>query len=668
MENGVGRKRGVKASRVKLDKAMIAAGFKTQASLAEHIATLEALESPPKDMVNRAFRQLAVDPKSLERIARALNVEAYALYLSSSEPATRDAASAIQSGVENRNKTTGLTKWLFALLVGVSITIFIGFAARQHGSSLVSPSPSVIPDNHGPITFAIYPGEDGILKDVEVALTDKLRGSYQLVEHWSVQQVEGVDTLDLPARLNTDYVITSKIEQAERHSQVVFYLVGKEQRRTVFLDVLLTASIGQNAEKLAVSVMTSLENALSGASYVPEPGQTMNEEATEQFLLGQQYLNRENTDANLQRALARFERALRLAPEYGRAHGALCETLLRQASLSGDTTQLEDTRPVCMRALTYGDFEESLYGMTSLARRDRNWQQAEEYIERLLVVNPAYTDALFSKLKILETRAQLERNPELFKQGLEVAEQGISIEPDSWRGYFLKSRLLYFSGKVNEAIEALEISKIKQANFNNLNNLGTMYFCTGDLQSAKDNFLAILELQTDPSWIIEHQLASLYSFLGDGNNAIKYADRGMARLSIEEIDGHFDPWITKAIAYDTHGDAHTAKDSFAKALEVAERFRVSGKDEGNTLAQLIYIKTAMAYLDNNPIEGIQKTALVEQLNDAAAGATNPNALTRVMMAWVMLGELQNAKPIYDRMAAMCPGFVKQPILDPLREI
>lgn len=272
---------------------------------------------------------------------------------------------------------------------------------------------------------------------------------------------------------------------------------------------------------------------------------------------------------------------------------------------------------------------------------------------------------LFGKLKVLETRAQLERNRELFAEALEVADQGIAIEPESWRGY---SRLLYLSGNAKAAIETLETSKQKQANFNNLNNLGTMYFCMGDLNAAKDNFLSILNLDTDPSWIIEHQLASLYSFLGDGDNAVKYADRGMTRLSIEEVDGHFDPWITKAIAYDTKGDTDTARASFAKALEIAERFRVEGKDEGNTLAQLIYIKTAMAYLGDKAIGEQDKSELVTQLSDAAKGATNPNALTRVMMAWVMLEELEKAKPIYDRMGAICPGFVKQPVLDPLQSL
>ena len=83
------RKRGVKASRAKLHVAMLEAGIKTQAALAEKIADQEGLSSPPKDTVNRAFRQESVSPTSVARIAKALDVEAYTLYLSSKEQATQ---------------------------------------------------------------------------------------------------------------------------------------------------------------------------------------------------------------------------------------------------------------------------------------------------------------------------------------------------------------------------------------------------------------------------------------------------------------------------------------------------------------------------------------------------------------------------------------------------
>lgn len=75
------RIRGVRASRERLTHALARAGLRTQAALAEHIADIEGLDTAPRHLVNRVFRELPVDLLSLERIARALDVPAHTLYL-----------------------------------------------------------------------------------------------------------------------------------------------------------------------------------------------------------------------------------------------------------------------------------------------------------------------------------------------------------------------------------------------------------------------------------------------------------------------------------------------------------------------------------------------------------------------------------------------------------
>src|SRR3546814_9798579 len=74
------RKRGVRASRLKLYQALTDAGLKTQVALAVRIADLEGLDEVPRDLVNRVFREQPVEMASLERVARGLGVQAYTLY------------------------------------------------------------------------------------------------------------------------------------------------------------------------------------------------------------------------------------------------------------------------------------------------------------------------------------------------------------------------------------------------------------------------------------------------------------------------------------------------------------------------------------------------------------------------------------------------------------
>ena len=60
------RQRGVKASRIKLEQYMSIAGIKSQAELARKIADNEELDSEPKDLVNRVFRQKNVEHQFTE--------------------------------------------------------------------------------------------------------------------------------------------------------------------------------------------------------------------------------------------------------------------------------------------------------------------------------------------------------------------------------------------------------------------------------------------------------------------------------------------------------------------------------------------------------------------------------------------------------------------------
>ncbi len=147
------RKRGIVASRVKLEQAMRIAGLKTQTSLAEKIADVEDLENVPRDMVNRVFRGLTVEPHTIERIAAVLDVEAYSLYLSSdeleqanqaagknatvnhpqAEPSTSKAGSSKTSSskLNSSHSSNSANLIILAVLVTIIVTILWLVYARQ---------------------------------------------------------------------------------------------------------------------------------------------------------------------------------------------------------------------------------------------------------------------------------------------------------------------------------------------------------------------------------------------------------------------------------------------------------------------------------------------------------------------------------------------------------
>ena len=98
------RVRGVIASRNKLEVAMLNAGIRSQSELAKLIAEKENINSPPRDLVNRTFRQTRVSHQTITRIATVLDVPPHSLFLTQDELESEEElnpASVIDSTIYN---------------------------------------------------------------------------------------------------------------------------------------------------------------------------------------------------------------------------------------------------------------------------------------------------------------------------------------------------------------------------------------------------------------------------------------------------------------------------------------------------------------------------------------------------------------------------------------
>lgn len=106
------KQRGVRASRIKLERALAESDLekKTQAALAERIADIEQLDAAPKDLVSKVFRGRFVDPQTLQRVARALGVDAATLYLETEGAASGGAAAQHRGDVVTPAALTSISR------------------------------------------------------------------------------------------------------------------------------------------------------------------------------------------------------------------------------------------------------------------------------------------------------------------------------------------------------------------------------------------------------------------------------------------------------------------------------------------------------------------------------------------------------------------------------
>lgn len=138
------KNRGVRCDRTKLDAALAASSLvkKTQIAVAEAIADAEQLDSVPKDLVSKLFREHPVDPQTVERVASVLNVSATSLY-KNADAIDKDSTTTHAADSSNDGHTLPRLVWLTLLSCAIIVSVLVTLHWQRNGEtdcvSLASP-------------------------------------------------------------------------------------------------------------------------------------------------------------------------------------------------------------------------------------------------------------------------------------------------------------------------------------------------------------------------------------------------------------------------------------------------------------------------------------------------------------------------------------------------
>jgi hypothetical protein len=164
-----------------LTAALGHAGLKTQAALAERMAQLEGVDTVPRGVVYRVFRQQPVDLTTLIRVAQALGVEVHTLLLSSDE-----AAADVDAPDPSPLAPDGSRPWIVRPLAFGAMLVILAFAialwlTSRKGESPLEDAPVALNGERADLSglaFAVLPfrGESSGLADAfRAALADHAR-------------------------------------------------------------------------------------------------------------------------------------------------------------------------------------------------------------------------------------------------------------------------------------------------------------------------------------------------------------------------------------------------------------------------------------------------------------------------------------------------------------
>ncbi len=658
------RRRGVRASRARLSRALLEAGLQTQAALAERIADVEGLDSAPKDMVNRAFRELPVEARSLERIAQVLGVPSYTLYKTADEAEVgADAAGAVAAadpGPRQRDRYGALLRGAVATAAAM-VALAVGVRLWDHelaDGSEANPADAPARLTLGRPHLMVLPLE-GDDEDLREALRVALRDTFNVASETAIGLSERSDLPALARRLRLDVIVDGEVVRVGRLAAVRIYTYFNGVRRQAWAEsgpsVAFTSQLQSVAQRSAKAIGHALGMAQAPPPHFPPAT------AQDDYLAGERRLDQPSSELNVKRAETRFQAALRQDPGYAAAHAGLCRALLEEhwmfeedrmlrgaARACGEALRLDPDHPLVMAA--HGRF---------LARTGRIREAVELYRE-LTAREPMLATAFEGLAATLLEAYRQSGDVAQLAAAKRAARAAAELDPLIWKPLFSLATMEWLDGHLEAAIAVSEQARARSENEYVLGNLGSFYACSGDFERARQAYLRARELAPQ-SYVGDEFLGSVYYFLGDYERSIRLRRRAIAAIGEGAPEIH-QMWGNLGDAYRSNGEVEAAVDAYLRAVEIAERDHLRGTAPATDRVARAYYYAVLRELAPERVPAVVDRELDAQLEDLAAGVADPTAHRRMAQIWLLRGAPEKAREARDRAAAICPGYIALPEL------
>ena len=656
------RTRGIRASRAKLVHALTEAGLKTQVALAERIADIESLETAPKDVVNRVFRELPVDATTIERVARALGVDAHTLYKTADEEELAASGSPPATVATSRIIIGVLAA---AIVVAVALVASGRFSpgpgANTSKTDVVDTAPAL---DMGTPTLAVIPFAD----DTDSAFGNALRTV--LASHFNVARptadvlTTSRDPAETATRLRTDVVVDGDFKQVGRLTAVRIYLFKGGVRQQIWSDSVPTVALPESLAAIASEAALAVRRSVG----LPVPDGVITHfplaAVQDNYLEGEAYLEAPSNELNIKRAQSRFESALRQDANYARAHAGLCQTLLEEHWMDSEERALQDASLACGQAVQL-DPDDRVVTVAHAHFLQRTGRDAEAIAlyEQTIASHPKDSAAL-AGLASSQLEAYRESGDhDHLLAAKTTAQQAADIDPYVWKPLFFLATMEWFDGNVAGAIAASEAAIARHENEYVLANLGSFYLCDGDMEGAREAYAQAKELNPN-SYVGDEFLGQAHYFLGNFEQSAALRQRAIDSVANGNPEIH-EMWGNLADSYRQMGDTEKATAAYVRAAEIAERDYLRGTAPVADQSARAYYYTMLAKLDSNLVPQSVLNTIDDEIDAIAAELVSASALRRMAQTYLERGETDKARTTLDRATNSCRGYAKLPDLAPL---
>jgi tetratricopeptide (TPR) repeat protein len=650
------RHRGVRGSRKKLAQALTEAGLKTQAALAERIADLEDLDTAPKDLVNRLFRELPVEVTSLERVARALGVDAYSLYKTADE---RDESLPQDREQKIPRKFAARLTAVAALAVVVVLafnwdavsTIGNGTGPGQAATGEIDTAPLDL----GAATLVVMPLSGDVGGTLRDALRNSLEDHFSVATNTSAALLQNLDAKTAADRLRTEVVIDGDIVTVGRLTAVRIYLLAYGVRQQIWGESWPATAYSNQHQDIAAIVSRAAKRAFG----MPIPENSIGHyplaPVQDDYLEGEFHADRPSNELNIKRAQSRFEAALRQDANYARAHAGLCQTLLEEHWMSDEERALKDAARACGQALQL-DRDDPVVAAAHahfLSRTGRN-DEAIELYEKTNAAYPQDAAVLYGLANALLAEFRQTGENETLKKAKDIARSAADIDPIVWKPLFSLAAMEWFDGNLSGAIAASEQALQRDENEKIMGNLGSFYICSGDFEKARDTYIRAKQLNPD-SYIGDEFLGQAYYFMGEFQRSAEFRQRAIDGIATGAPEIH-EMWGNLGDSYRQIGSTQKAIDAYTRAAMIAERDHLRGTAPVADRAARAYYYTTLNSLDATSVPDSVLGNINDELAEIAEALNSASALRRMAQTYLLRNETGKARASLERAATTCPGY------------
>ncbi|MDT0594955.1 tetratricopeptide repeat protein [Glaciecola petra] len=673
------RKRGIRASREKLELAMINVGLKTQNALAQQIAQNENIEKPPKDLVSKVFNEKPVSVANLARVAKALNVESHAIYLAkddhqvSSILQSQQSETFVQSNKSIETLATDIHETkkppnfklknnLVIPMIGLLLLTVIGIwwwnafnGTHVFNNASVAPLDTKISSPLGKVLIVVQspPETSQLARLLLQDLTSQTNISVILPERPDSYQLSNADSL---SQWQAHGVLRMSVNTGEFYDFVNVEFASKVYTKTLGQFFFSADEFASHNAEIATIISEQVTRFINGQ--ILNPIYSDSKEALFEYFAGVNQLFVSHSASEYAIAETHFRNATALDPKFSQAYAQKCKTKVRESWIKDEVTLLEAAAIYCKTAENLAPEDvHTLLAKSELLSRTGEPRAAITLARNILDHRIVSADAKAILAELLMVQSKTSDEDQINSDIVKFAKQAIALEKRHWRAYNTLGNFYFNKGQIDIAKNQFEQASKIVVHEVIMGNLGTMQMCFDELESAESTYRKLIA-SFENNALGHENLGTVFLFQQQYQKALEQkliAIKKQPEISIHQV------WSGLAEAYLRISELDKAYENYVNALTIIERDELLNNASFADGLFKLYYKVKL-----------QSIAPEKQLVSDYIGQTKTfyeergqmGLKARSHLAWLAgtLGQSAEKANLLKEITSVCPVYLRSPEL------